>query len=445
MPCSPPFGASLPGGWPSRVRSAAIHAMSLAHATLTASRGWAANHWNARFRIKAENERLNQEISLLLEELRIKNERMLRIPAHQRPHYQPVERMAILELRALRGWSVVQAAERFQLTTNTLSSWMKRLNEEGEAALVRLPVPVNKFPEFVGYMVRRFKVTCPNLGYTKLAQFLCRAGLHLGDTTIRRMILAKPSPKKERPVAKSKGKTVIARYPSHVWHADLSVVPTSLGFWTSALPFSWPQCWPFCWWIAVIADQFSKRIMGVERYRKQPTSRAVRGFLSRVFREAKVRPRHLITDQGRQFRADSFQAWIKRLGIKQRFGAIGKYGSIAFVERLIQTLKRDCTRRLIVPYSDAAMKTELLPFQSWYNRYRPHETLRGAGPDEVYARVAAACAKPRFEPRGKWPARSPCAAPRAKIDGRRGARLELHVSYVEGRRHMPIVELERVA
>jgi len=92
-------GAALPKGWPKRVRSAAIHAMSLAHATLTTSRGWVANHWNARVRLKADNDRLRQEVSLLEEELRIKDSRMTRIPPHERPHYRPIERLAILELR----------------------------------------------------------------------------------------------------------------------------------------------------------------------------------------------------------------------------------------------------------------------------------------------------------------------------------------------------------
>jgi len=33
----------------------------------------------------------------------------------------------------------------------------------------------------------------------------------------------------------------------------------------------------------------------------------------------------------------------------------------------------------------------------------------------------------------------------ATIEGRRGARLELHVSFLAGRKHLPIISLERVA
>ncbi len=445
MSRSVPFAAALPKGWPKRVHSAAIHAMSLAHAALTTSRGWAANHWNARFRLKVENERLRQEVALLQEEMRIKDARMERIPAHERPHYPPTERLAILELRAIRAWSLTQTAERLLVATATVASWMHRLDEDGPNALVQMPVPVNKFPELIAYIVQRLKVLCPSLGYTKIAQVLCRAGLHLGTTTVRRMLRKKMRPDKPRRERNVVTKRVVARYPNHVWGCDLTTVPISFGFWRSTVPFAFPQCWPFCWWVAIIVDHFSRRLMGVAVYSKQPTAEQIKRFFRRAMRAARVRPRHLVTDQGGQFIDESFQAWCRGRGILPRFGAIGKYGSIAVIERLIQTVKNDCTRRLLVPYSLVAMRGELVLFSNWYNGERPHEWLAGATPDEIYRGVVAACTKQRFEPRRNWPQRSPCASPPARIDGRRGATLELNVSYSKGRRHLPIVSLKRAA
>ena len=43
-------------------------------------------------------------------------------------------------------------------------------------------------------------------------------------------------------------------------------------------------------------------------------------------------------------------------------------------------------------------------------------------------------------PKG-WPHAAPCAAPQTPIDGRPAVRLNLHVTFYEGRRHLPIVEL----
>ncbi len=123
----------------------------------------------------------------------------------------------------------------------------------------------------------------------------------------------------------------------------------------------------------------------------------------------------------------------------------GKYGSIAVIERLIQTVKNGCTRRLLVRYSMTAIRTEVELFSDWYNRERPHEWLAGATPDEVYRGVLAASSKPRFEPRRRFPRGATCAGPPAKIGGRRGTELALQVSFVKGRRHLPIVELKRAA
>src|SRR5712692_3381113 len=77
---------------------------------------------------------------------------------------------------------------------------------------------------------------------------------------------------------------VTARRPNTLWHVDLTTVPTTLGLWTSWVPFALPQVWPFCWWLAVAVDHYSRRLMGFAVFRRQPTSAAVRGFLERLVR-----------------------------------------------------------------------------------------------------------------------------------------------------------------
>ena len=69
----------LPKGWPRFMRSAVIQAISLAYCSLTFTRSYAANSINARIRLKQENDRLRQEVALLIEEMRIKDSRMERI------------------------------------------------------------------------------------------------------------------------------------------------------------------------------------------------------------------------------------------------------------------------------------------------------------------------------------------------------------------------------
>jgi hypothetical protein len=142
---------------------------------------------NPELRQQAEEDRLRQEIQLLREEIRIKDARMEQLEAHRRPHYPPTARLAILELRAARGCTLAQTARIFLVSPLTVASWMGRIEEEGPDALVRLPEPVNRFPDFVSYLVKRLKILCPTFGKVKTAQILARAGLHLGPTTVRRM------------------------------------------------------------------------------------------------------------------------------------------------------------------------------------------------------------------------------------------------------------------
>jgi len=434
----------LPKQWPRRVRSGVLHAISLAHFSVTFTRSWAANSWNARIRLRQENDRLTQELALLREEMRIKDSRMLQIPAQRRPHYPPIERLAILELRAARAWSMSQAARRLLLSPATICSWMGRLDEEGPRAIVQTRQPVNKFPEFVAYNLRRLKVLCPSMGKAKITQVLCRAGLHLGSTTVQRMLTPKPTPR-PAPVSSSFPRIVTAGRPNHVWHSDLSIVPTSLGFWTSWLPFALPQRWPFCWWIAVAVDHYSRRILGIAAFDEPPTSVEVRTFLGRTIRRVGEAPSHLITDQGKQFRDKKYGGWCRRRGIRQRFGAIGKHGSIAIVERLIRSVKNECTRRILVPYRRGPLRRELALYVDWYNAHRPHDSLECRTPNKVYRDLDPACRAARFEPRRGWPRGSPCAGPQAAMRGRRGQRIELSVRFLSRRRHLPIVELKRAA
>ena len=185
--------------------------------------------------------------------------------------------------------------------------------------------------------------------------------------------------------------------------------------------------------------------MGFAVFDQQPTSVAVRKFLGEAIQRAGTTPRHLITDQGTQFIDDGFRKWCRRRGLRQRFGAVGKYGSVAVVERLIRTIKTECTRAFMIPYQRDQFRRELSLFVIWYNRHRPNEALDGCTPDEVHDGLEPACLAPRFEPRERWPRGSPCAAPQTGVRGRRGVRLELDVRRLAGRRHLPIVELKRAA
>jgi transposase InsO family protein len=194
-----------------------------------------------------------------------------------------------------------------------------------------------------------------------------------------------------------------------------------------------------------VIDHFSRAVVGFALFRDRPTSSDVQGLLGRAIRHAGYGPRYIISDKGRQFWCDAFKQWCRRRAIRPRFGAVGKQGSIATVERFIRSMKNECTRRIRVPLQVEAMRHELGFYATWYNEHRPNQALGGRTPREVHSGIRPANTRPRFETRRNWPTKSLCASPQTAVRGKCGTKLSLVVSYVDGRQHLPVVELRKAA
>ena len=433
----------LPKSWPESVRAAMIQVVSLAQYAASYTRSWAADSPLTRMRLKAENEQLRQEVALLSEEIRIKDARTLKIDPHHRPHYPPDQRLAILELRAARGWSQEKTARTFHVSLVTIANWLKRVNESGPHSLLQLPVTVNRFPEFVGHAVQRLKRLCPQLGRVKIAQVRTRAGLHLSATTVRRMLKQNPSRPPRSRITKRSVPLETAK-PNEIWHVDLTAIPTR-GFWTPWAPFSLPQIWPFCWWVAVVLDQYSWRVVGISVYRKLPSSIEMRQLLGRTIRLNTATPVTLISDRGTQFTASGFARWCIQRSIQLRFGSLGQHNSIALVERFNGTLKREWARKILLPSNRLKFRESLLRFIRWYNEHRPNQAIDGKTPDELYFSKTPDNCRPRIEPRKRWPRKAKCAAPNTLVAGQPGDEFTIQVHFIDGQKHLPVVTLKRAA
>ena len=441
-------GLALPKAWPKIAKSAILHVLALAHLVITHVRGWCLNSPLERVRLRADNERLRSEVAQLREELRIKDARLARIPPPNRPHYPPVERLAVLALKAARGWTTTQAAERFGVVPATIASWLERVDEEGPDALVQTSAPANKYPDFLRDIVGRLRGAFPRLGSQRIANMLARAGLHVARTTIRRLLKngpARPTPEPPSgeatapPAADAKPKRIISRGPNHTWLVDLTVMPTSAGFWVPWVPFTFAQRWPFCWWVAVVLDHFSRAVVGRAVFKQQPPAAEVLHVLDAGRRTAGRAPRYIITDRGPQF-GEEYETWCRRRGVRPRFGAVGQHGSIAVIERLILTLKGEGLRRIVVPLRRTEMLIELDIFIGWYNVRRPHMGLGGATPNEIYRGLRPARAGPAYEIRPRYPVRR-----RERLRRKKGTVVRLVLGHHEGRPHLPVIHLRPAA
>jgi transposase InsO family protein len=172
----------------------------------------------------------------------------------------------------------------------------------------------------------------------------------------------------------------------------------------------------------VVIDHFSRALIGFAVYKKQPTADEVIAFMTNAVHALGQSPRHLIPDQGSQFASEDFRAWCSAgpRNIKQRFGAVGQYGCIAVIERLMRSIKDECTRRTLVPLSEDGIRREVTLYIDWYNQRRSHHSLGGRIPMEVYFGIEEEIIC--FETRGE-----------------NAISIRLVITHIENRRHLPIV------
>ena len=197
----------------------------------------------------------------------------------------------------------------------------------------------------MAHSVRRLKAVCPSLGKVKIAQCLAHAGLHLGATTVGRMLNCPTTAATEPDPCAAEGRSAIRRAHCYGQTSEPRLARRSYrcadgdGFLLRVVSPTLPQKWPFSYWLAVVVDHYSRRAMGVTAVKEQPTSADVRSFWPRNRKGGHgAEAYHLRSRRAIRLRRISVMVLAK--GIKPRYGAVGKHGSIAVVERFILTFKR---------------------------------------------------------------------------------------------------------
>jgi transposase InsO family protein len=95
-------------------------------------------------------------------------------------------------------------------------------------------------------------------------------------------------------------------------------------------------------------------------------------------------PKHIISDQASVFTGNAFAELLRQWNVKPRLGAVGKHGSIAVTERIIKTLKYEWLKRVAIIKGFDHLTKLCREFETWYNSWRPHMTLEGFRPDDLY-------------------------------------------------------------
>ena len=268
---------------------------------------------------------------------------------------------------------------------------MARWEEEARASrggetpgcLVKPEPPVRRYADVVRQLVHSMAVAGFG-GQLRIAQTLARAGWKLSKRTVGRILKEKPpKPPAGIEALRRTGRRLQAKRPNHAFLIDLTDVAGLFGLFTFK--------------IAVLLAVFSRMPLVTRAFSGEPSSKEI----TEMILEVKTPPQHFISDQGTQFTAVSFRNTLKRLGIRQRFGAIGKSGSIALLERLWRTLKDILKLRSFKPLVQHDLEQRLSLGLYYYTFLRPHQGLNGATPAEVYFEWEPARLSALAPPRGK--------------------------------------------
>ena len=296
-----------------------------------------------------------------------------RVESNRRPQYTPEQRLKILQIMRLRGWSAKQAADRFVLHPNTVRSWVKALKNKKRGNRLFGSPPWNKYHKAVRWLVHELRRMCPEreFGSRTIARHILRAGIRISRTTARRILTEPPSTKPIRGSSNLDDFTTLRAShlmnptkPNRVWHLDLTSVR-----------FLWLHLR-----IAAIVDGFSRRLIALKVYRTAPTTEQMVTLLRQAIKRD-GRSRFLITDHGCQFQK-MFEAKVNLLSVKLIQGRVGSWHINLKVERLFRTLKL-WQRLSLMVLSTRSIQRRLDRYRVWYNRYRPHASLGILTPDEA--------------------------------------------------------------
>jgi len=312
-------------------------------------------------RLRDENRRLNSELRML-------KDRFGDAPARKR--YTPMQRLRILWHMTYYRIPRSKVMEHFLIARSTFYRW---LHAAGQGDLGGRKAPTEsprKTPVELARMIWDIFEANPYVGRNRIASILWLLGVFVAASTVRNVLL-QPKPKNAPATARAQEaatpREIVARYPNHVWSVDRTRV-LRWGIWPT--------------WVLVAIDHFSRKVVACCPL-EGPNAGWVVGAMEDAFAQHGA-PRHLISDQEGVFISDAFRDVLIPWDVKQRFGAVGKHGSIAVTERAILTLKYEWLTRVPVIRGLDHLSQLLQDFGIYYNEYRGHTTLGGALPSVIH-------------------------------------------------------------
>ena len=216
----------------------------------------------------------------------------------------------------------------------------------------------------------------PFAGSRMLRGLLWQQGLEVGrrhiKTLMRRMgieaIYRKPNTSKPAPghrIYPYLLRDLAVTRPNQVWAMDITYIPMARGF----------------IYLAAVVDWFSRRVLAWKLSITMDVSFCIEAVEEALSKNET--PEIFNTDQGSQFTSEAFTGRLKEEGIRISMDGKGRWRDNVFVERVWKSIKYEEVYLHAYETVQEA-RTSIGKYLEFYNSIRPHSSLDGFTPDQVY-------------------------------------------------------------
>ena len=239
-----------------------------------------------------------------------------------------------------------------------------------------IPRPISEGDLDLMDRIDRLHLEMPYAGSRMLRDLLALEGIKVGRkhvaTLMKRMgieaLYRKPKTTKKHPqhrVYPYLLRGLVIDRPNQVWAMDLTYIPMARGFVYLVAVLDWYSRKVLSWRVSITMDVH---------------------FCLEALDEAIAlhgSPEIMNTDQGSQFTSEAFTGLLKEHGIRISMDGKGAWRDNVFIERLWRSVKyEEVYLHAYDTVSDS--RTGIDRYFNLYNRRRPHSSLKGKTPDQVY-------------------------------------------------------------